>query len=142
LPSSSNAALELAGRLARNTKVAVTVLHVTAPNRGDNDAQATHARTATDNVFNDPGHPLPVTMRTIEHYSPVDVVIEQAKEFELVIIGVAEEWGLESQLLGFRAERVAREVACSLLIVRKHGTFAAARGVEIKTTEEKVIAPV
>jgi Kef-type K+ transport system membrane component KefB len=120
-------ALELAGRLSRNIKVPVTVLHVTAP--AQDDSRRLNAKAETDKVFNDPAHALPVTMRTIEGDSPVDVVIEQAREFELVIIGVAEEWGLESQLLGFRAERIAREVACSLLIVRKHGSFAAARGV-------------
>jgi Kef-type K+ transport system membrane component KefB/nucleotide-binding universal stress UspA family protein len=126
-------ALELAGRISRNTKVPVTVLHVTPPNRANNEAQKLNAKSETDRVFNDPAHALPVTMRTIEGDSPVDVVIEQAKEFELVVIGVAEEWGLESQLLGFRAERVAREVACSLLIVRKHGNFAAARGATAAT---------
>jgi Kef-type K+ transport system membrane component KefB/nucleotide-binding universal stress UspA family protein len=134
-------AMELAGRMARNTKVAVTVLHVTAPNRPDHETQVLHARTMTERVFNDPTHPIPVTMRTIEGDSPVDVVIEQAKEFELVIIGVAEEWGLESQLLGFRAERVAREVPCSLLIVRKHGSFAAARGVTLEAKDTAAIAP-
>jgi nucleotide-binding universal stress UspA family protein len=127
--------LELAGRLARNTKAAVTVLHVTAHGRGHTEAQAANAKAMTDRVFHDPAHPLPLTMRTIEHDSPVEVVIEQAKEFELVVIGVAEEWGLESQLLGFRAERVAREVASSLLIVRKRGTFAAARGVTADGTK-------
>jgi nucleotide-binding universal stress UspA family protein len=134
-------ALELAGRMARNTTIPVTVLHVTAPNRGDNEAQILHARTATESVFGDPTHPLPVTMRTIESDTPVSVVIEQAKEFELVMIGVAEEWGLESQMLGFRAERVAREVACSLLIVRKHGSFAAARGVIVNSADEKLGTP-
>jgi nucleotide-binding universal stress UspA family protein len=128
-------ALELAGRMARNIKAAVTVLHVTPPNRGTDPDKVLHARAMTEGVFKDPSHPLPVTMRTIESYSPVNEVIEQAKEFELVIIGVAEEWGLESQFLGVRAERVAREVACSLLIVRKCGSFAAARGVAKETAE-------
>jgi Kef-type K+ transport system membrane component KefB/nucleotide-binding universal stress UspA family protein len=136
-------AMEIAGRIARNTKIPVTVLHVTAPNRGDTQAQSLHARTETDRVFSDPTHPLPVTMRTIEGDSPVDVVIDQAREFELVIIGVAEEWGLESQFLGFRAERVAREVASSLLIVRKRGTFAAARGIPVAADgDASVAAPV
>jgi Kef-type K+ transport system membrane component KefB/nucleotide-binding universal stress UspA family protein len=130
-------ALELAGRMARNTKVAVTVLHVVPPGKQKGD-HSIHAQTATDRVFNDPGQPLPVSMRTVEGDSPVDVVIEQAKEFELVVIGVAEEWGLESQLLGFRAERVAREVACSMLIVRKHGQFAAARGIKPAAKGEAV----
>jgi Kef-type K+ transport system membrane component KefB/nucleotide-binding universal stress UspA family protein len=128
-------ALELAGRLARNIKVPVTVLHVTPSVR--DEQKIVHAKSMTDMVFSDPAHPLPVTMRTIQSDSPVDVVIEQAKEFELVIIGVAEEWGLESQLLGFRAERVASEVTSSLLIVRKIGSFAAARGVTKETIEKE-----
>ena len=130
-------ALELAGRLARNTNAAVTVLHVTSPRK---TTDASQAQTETDRVFNDPSHPLPVTMRTLPGDSPVDILIEQAKEFELVVIGVAEEWGLESQLLGFRAERVTREVACSLLIVRKRGSFAEARGVIREVDEQPAIS--
>jgi Kef-type K+ transport system membrane component KefB/nucleotide-binding universal stress UspA family protein len=129
-------ALEMAGRMARNTKVSVTVLHVVPPGRTTSD-KGSNVQAETNRVFNDPSQPMPVVLKTIEGDSPVDVVIEQAKEFDLVVIGVAEEWGLESQLLGFRAERVAREVACSLLIVRKHGQFAAARGIEA----EAAIAP-
>ena len=52
-------ALELAGRLARNTNVAVTVLHVTAPGK---TADPSNAQSETDRVFNDPSHPLPVTI--------------------------------------------------------------------------------
>ncbi len=121
-------ALELAGRMARNIKASVTLLHVTPPNELVKSAGTDGARAMSERMMSDPSHPLPVTLRTIEGESPVEVVIEQAKEFELVVIGVAEEWGLESQMLGFRAERVAREVPGSLLIVRKHGSFAAARG--------------
>jgi nucleotide-binding universal stress UspA family protein len=122
-------ALEIAGRMARNAKIEVTVLHVTTPTSAEGtERSAVNAKAATDRVFADPTQPLPVTLRTVEDNSPVDAVVEQAKDFDLVIIGVAEEWGLESQLLGFRAERIAQEVACSLLIVRKHGSFRAARG--------------
>ncbi len=133
-------ALELAGRMARNAQVEVTVLHLVQPGRPESDA-ATHAKTATDRVFNDPTQPLPVTLRTMDSHSPVSAVVEQAKDFDLVIIGVAEEWGLESQLLGFRAERIAREVACSLLIVRKHGEFRAARGIAPAKPKSKPADP-
>jgi Kef-type K+ transport system membrane component KefB len=126
-------ALEMASRLARNVKATVTVLHVVQPGR----AESEQAKSTTEQVFNDPSQPLPVTMKTVEGTSPVNVVVEEAKNFDLLVIGVAEEWGLESQLLGFRAERIAREVACSLLIVRKHGEFRAARGVphELDTSD-------
>ena len=120
-------AMELAGRMARFEHAAVTVLHVVQPGRGgDGNGEA---KSATDRVFNDPSQPLPVSLRTIEGASPVDIVVEQSADFDLVVVGVAEEWGLESQLLGFRAERIAREVQCSLMIVRKSGEFRGARGI-------------
>ena len=119
-------ALELAGRMARTSQLQVTVLHVTRPGKA-----ALNAKAATDRVFDDPSQPMPVTMRVIESANPVDVVIEQAKDFDLVVIGVSDKWGLESQLLGFRAERIAREVACSLLIVRKATPVAAVEVVKV-----------
>ena len=123
-------ALELASRMGRNVKATVTVLHVVQPGRAP-----------TEQIFSDPSQPQPVTMKTVEGTSPVDVVVEQAKDFDLVVIGVAEEWGLESQLLGFRAERIAREVACSLLIVRKHGEFRAARGIPRELDKPDAVIP-
>ena len=50
-----------------------------------------------------------------------DIVRRASTLFERVIIGVAEEWGLESHLFGWRPERIARDCPTSLLIVRKHG---------------------
>ncbi len=40
-----------------------------------------------------------------------------------MVVGVAEEWGLESHLFGFRPQRIAQASACSLLLVRKHGGY-------------------
>jgi hypothetical protein len=51
--------------------------------------------------------------------SPVDAVLREAENVDLVIIGVAEELGLESHLFGFRPQRIALECPKSLLIVRK-----------------------
>ena len=56
----------------------------------------------------------------MEDPSPVGVVLHQAPQFDLLVVGVAEEWGLESHLFGWRAERIARDCPSSLLIVRKH----------------------
>jgi Kef-type K+ transport system membrane component KefB/nucleotide-binding universal stress UspA family protein len=112
-------ALALAARMARNTDAQVTVLHVTAPMRGD--GPALDAKGHVDRVFQDPTQPAPVTFRVVEDPSPVGVVLHQAPKFDLVIIGVAEEWGLESHLFGWRAERIARDCPSSMLIVRKAG---------------------
>ncbi len=112
-------ALDIASRLGRGTTgVQITVLHVVAPNRGDS-AQALGAKNAADRAFTEPGQ-NPVLMRIVEHASPVAAILEAAKEFDLVIIGVGEEWGLESQVFGFRPQRIAQDCPVSLLIVRKH----------------------
>ena len=50
----------------------------------------------------------------------MEAVLRQAHQFDLVVIGVGEEWGLMSHLFGLRAERVAAEWPGSLLMVRKH----------------------
>ena len=109
-------AMEIAGRFAANAKAEVTVLHVTAPKGGE---PALHAKAAVDRVFNDPSQPLPVQFRVIESADPAGTVIEQSAEFDLVVIGIAEEWGLESQLFGLRRERIAAGTPASLLIVRQ-----------------------
>jgi nucleotide-binding universal stress UspA family protein len=45
--------------------------------------------------------------------------LKQAAGFDLVILGIAEEWGLESHLFGWRPERIARDSPASLMIVRR-----------------------
>jgi Kef-type K+ transport system membrane component KefB len=112
-------ALDLAGRIARNARASLTVLHVIPPSRSKGDA-VLHARSIVDRTFADPTQPTPVHFQVIEDDSPVDAVIQSAGQFNLLVIGVEEQWGMQSQLFGFRPERIAREAATSLLIVRKY----------------------
>jgi Kef-type K+ transport system membrane component KefB/nucleotide-binding universal stress UspA family protein len=112
-------ALMLAARMARNTDAQVTVLHVTPPMRGD-ASRSLDAKGNVERIFHEPGAVAPVTFRAVEDPSPVGVVLHQAPQFDLVIIGVSEEWGLESHLFGWRPERIARDCPSSMLIVRKH----------------------
>jgi Kef-type K+ transport system membrane component KefB/nucleotide-binding universal stress UspA family protein len=112
-------AMKLAGRLSANANAHVTILHVTAPK---GTLPPLNAKAVVDRVFNDPTQPLPVQLRVIESSDPVGTVIEESIDFDLVVIGVAEEWGLESQLFGLRRERIAIATPTSLLIVRQHAT--------------------
>jgi nucleotide-binding universal stress UspA family protein len=113
-------ALELAGRIARNAEASLTILHVVPPHRSESDA-VLNARVAVERTFADPTQPTPVNFQVIEDLSPVDAVIQAAREYDLVVIGVEEQWGMQSQLFGFRPERIAQQTATSLLIVRKYG---------------------
>jgi Kef-type K+ transport system membrane component KefB len=126
-------ALELAGRIARSTGAAVTALHVVPPRRGK-DQQALGAQAEVNKVFDEPGQASPVTFRVVEDDSPVDAVLRESASADLVVIGVAEEWGLESQLIGFRPQRIAMECPKSLLIVRKFGRGSPARAAVAGTT--------
>lgn len=112
-------ALEMAARMARHSGAAVTVLHVVSPER-ESERPRLGAKENTDQVFADPTQPAPVTFKVVPHADPIAAVLEQAKPFDLVAIGIAEEWGLTSQLFGWRAERIARDCPSSLLILRKY----------------------
>ncbi len=112
-------AMEVAGRMARNTKAKITVVHVVPPARSAN-VRTLEAQEAVQRVFNDPSQPQQVDFRVIEDDSPVAAVLREAVGFDLVIIGVAEEWGLESHLFGWRPERIARDSPSSMLIVRRY----------------------
>ncbi|MEA2736509.1 MAG: hypothetical protein QOE14_2960 [Humisphaera sp.] len=119
-------ALELANRMARSGDVEVIALHVVAPRR-DNKDQVLGAQAEVTKVFNEPGVAAPVQFKVVEDDSPVDAVLREAEHVDLVIIGVAEEWGLEAQVFGFRPQRIALECPKSLLIVRKFGRGATIR---------------
>ena len=116
-------AMQIAGRFAANARAQVTVLHVAAPRGAE---PALNAKAAVDRVFNEPGQPLPVQFRVIESADPVGTVIEQSADFDLVVIGIGEEWGLESQRFGLRRERIAAGTPASLLIVRESARSNAA----------------
>jgi Kef-type K+ transport system membrane component KefB/nucleotide-binding universal stress UspA family protein len=111
-------ALDLAARIARSTGAAVTVLYVAPPSTAS-AARAQAAREAVNQVF---PSAAPPEFKAVEDASPVAVVLREAAQFDLVIIGVSEEWGLESRLFGWRPERIARDCPTSMLIVRKDET--------------------
>jgi Kef-type K+ transport system membrane component KefB len=107
-------ALELAGRVARATGAAITIVHVAKPEHADQAAQA------VEKSFADPSQQQKVAVKIVHDDSPVEAVLPHLSGHDLVVIGVSEEWGLESSLLGLRAERIAQDSPTSMLIVRRH----------------------
>lgn len=114
-------ALELTARMGRNAGAAVTMLHIVKPGRGTGATtdEKLNAQGTSEQVFADPTQPVPVTFKVVESNDPIAAVLDYAKPFDLVAIGIAEEWGLTSQLFGWRAERIARDCPSSLLITRR-----------------------
>jgi Kef-type K+ transport system membrane component KefB len=134
-------ALDLAGRISRHTKASLTVLHVVPPDRTDKD-ETLHAQSNVQKAFADPSTQTQVEFKIIHSAFPVDAVVEQARNYPLVVIGVEEEWGLESHLFGWRPERLAREVPGSILVVRKRSRIPVPRQEpEIAVPEKSVEEP-
>jgi nucleotide-binding universal stress UspA family protein len=108
-------AMELAGKIARHLPAQVTVLHVVEPS---SDRKHLDAKAAVDQTFADPAQPIPMSFRVVESASPVSVIVKEAANFDLLVIGISEQWGLESRRLRWRAERIVRDWPGSLLIVK------------------------
>lgn len=111
-------ALELAGRLAGAASAKITVLHVVDPTRPDVPKLA--VQDEVDRVYAESGQAQAVRVRVVKDVSPVDAVLQIAGGFDLVVLGISEQWGLESHLFGWRPERIAIGSPASLLIVRKN----------------------
>ncbi len=120
-------ALELARRLSRggsDPAVAtaldavdrhVTILHVVPPERQAGDAAA--GLSAAASAF----RADQIELKVVAARSPLDAVVAEAQRgYDLVVVGVAEEWGLEPRMFSVEHERLASECPASLLIVRKH----------------------
>ena len=110
-------ALELAARLAQQAGANITVLQVVDPTRPD--APTLAVEEAVNRIYTEPGQSQAVRLRVVEDVSPVDAVLQIAGEFDLVVLGISEQWGLGSHLFGWRPERIAIGSPASLLIVRK-----------------------
>ncbi|HEX8322674.1 MAG TPA: cation:proton antiporter [Tepidisphaeraceae bacterium] len=105
-------ALDLAGRIAASTGAAISIIHVT--DAGENAEHPT-----VDRAFADPTQKQAVSVKVVPSDAPADAILAEITDHDLVVIGVAEEWGLESSLLGLRAERIATKCPASMLIVRR-----------------------
>lgn len=132
-------AMELAQRLARHARAQVTVLHITSSLR----SRSLGAKSDVERVFADPAVAGQVTFRTVEDDSPADVVIRASCDFDLVIVGMTEEWGLESHWFGWRPERIAQKCPVSLLVVHRQPSAAPtpSPGVDIATGQASLPAP-
>ena len=59
-----------------------------------------------------------MAVRVVESASPVDTVIREAAGHDLTVLGVGEDWQLEPQVFGLRAQRLAADCPSTLLVVR------------------------
>ncbi len=120
-------ALELARRMAKGSEPQqgqqafawsaphVTILHLVP--RGDRRDDERLGLSAAATAFEAAG----IELKVIETDDALDSAVAEARRgYDLVIVGVSEELGLEPNLFSTRHERFAAECPASLLIVRKY----------------------
>jgi Kef-type K+ transport system membrane component KefB len=112
------AALRLARRLNERSGAEIVVLHVTAPQR--DHAARMGAQEQFASVFASNGKDKQnVSMKVVEHEHPAEAaLVEAANKYDLVIVGVGQEWGLEERRFGVHSERIISECPTSLLVVK------------------------
>jgi nucleotide-binding universal stress UspA family protein len=117
-------ALRLAERLARHAGARVTVLHVVSPDAPA--AEHTEPELARLAAAAKPEDASGITVTTLVHADPAHALVEEsAAGYDLVLIGVAAEWGLEHRPFGIQPEHVIRHCPTSLLVVRQAAPLAA-----------------
>lgn len=110
-------ALKLARRLKTTVGAEVTILHVVRPERTGTDPRM-GAEVQVQSVFEaDPS----VTLKVVAHSEPVTAALEEsAQGYDLVIIGLGPEWGLEQRQFGLLPESVIENCPTSLVVVKHH----------------------
>jgi len=108
--------LKIARQIGKTPGVTLTLLHVVAPGQGE---QAGKGRDQVEQVF--PDSQLSAKfLRTcvVESNSPPDAVLaEIAKGYDLIILGINPNWGLEPGKISLRRQRVLEESPVSVLVV-------------------------
>jgi nucleotide-binding universal stress UspA family protein len=117
-------ALDAALRIAKAAGVALTVLRVVGSKHQLAHADNPFASRLRSPVWRAAASTGRVQVRMICRENPVDAVVEEVRSggYDLVVIGVAKAWGLTPAFFGVRHERLVRETAASLLIVRNRLT--------------------
>jgi nucleotide-binding universal stress UspA family protein len=109
-----HAALRLAKRLVERGGE-VTLLHVKKP---DEEAPDKTVRRTASQVFEEPSGGM-VNILMAYDREPLEVALKECNNgYDLLVVGIGRDWGLEQRLVGVYQERLMRESPISVLVVR------------------------
>jgi len=121
------AAVALASRLVARAGVDVIILHVVRP--AGTERIGPSAQEKLGFVFEEIGQQRNrVLVKLVEAKDTADAAVqESANGYDLVVVGLGSEWGLEQRLFGLMPERLVSRCPVSMLLVRAHGDPTALR---------------
>lgn len=125
------AALKLARRLMKHAGAEITVLHVTS-------REGNNARAQVEELFPSTEGPG-VRLKVVRSETPEDAALEEVRQggYDLVVVGMGAQWGLEDRLFGLHRERIVRDAPGSLLVVHEPEPVAEA----VSAAEAEPVAP-
>jgi amino acid transporter len=113
--------LRLAAQIARSDDAELTVLRIARPSEDLNREAETRA---CDHLANEVLGDCDARVRTkvVVHHAIVEGILEEARqgEYDLLVIGASNEWGIKSLLVGAVPDAVADQAPCSVLMVRRY----------------------
>ncbi len=117
-------ALRLAKRIAESNGAEITVLHVIAPQNHERlDAESVVREELEDGAE---GARYRVVFKAIAHAVPSEAVVDESRGgYDLVLVGVGRQWGLEHRSFGRRAEAILARAAPSVVVVRSRRASSA-----------------
>ncbi len=112
--------LRLAAQIARGDEAELTVLRVARPaEEVDVEAEMRSLRHLVEEIL---GSDTRVQARVVVHGAVVEAILEEAQkgEYDLLVVGASDEWGVKSLLVGAIPDAVADQAPCSVLMVRRY----------------------
>ncbi len=121
------AALDLARRIASNCGAKLTVLCVTTK-----EGERPPAASRSDDAIAE-------ETKVVSPSNPIDAVITESQAgYDLVVIGIGSQWGLEHRSFGVKTEKVLANAPVSVLVVR--GSDDAALAEDVPSAREPALA--
>lgn len=113
--------LRVARQLAHTPGVTHAVIRVVAPAsaavEGAEDAPALHSQRQSPSQSEGDADTGAAHVRVIQHESPIDGVLAEARGFDLLVLGMHARWGLSMDPLSLRSGRILDETVVSVLVV-------------------------
>lgn len=117
-------ALLAADQISQRHDARVTILHVVKPGSHADNTGRIGVQSLVDRQFATPGSTRQVRFQVVESDSPVDVVVRESANYDLIILGISAQWQLKQKILSRSQSSVAQASACSVLAVHVGASMA------------------
>ncbi len=118
-------ALLAADQISQCQEARVTIMHVVKPGSHADNGGRIGVQSLVDRQFSTPGNIRQVRFQVVESDSPVDVLVRESANYDLIILGISAPWQLKQSMLSRSQASVAQASACSILAVHAGASMGA-----------------